>query len=217
MQAAEADAIGSSASGDLMAALSPLLDAPDVSVRQAAVEAAGRVAEPLRVKPLIAVVRDVDEEISVRRAAIRAICDVRARARTPTGEDVADALLLCLGDASPVIRACAGWAIGRLRLTACVSALDGALGDANVVVRWQAAGALACVGTSADQSALRDALRDGEKVFGRTVSDRARAAMARIALRQVWERVKGLAAAIGKAASREKPHKGSSGEGQQDQ
>ena len=206
VQAAEADALGPASDEESVDALSCLLDAPDVSVRQAAVEAVGRAGGPSQLSSLISVMRNPDEETCVRRAAIRAMCDMRMEEGTTAHEQVADAMQVCLHESSPVIRSAATWAVGRLRLTACASSLDGALFDSDAVVRWQAAGAVARVGTSTALPALRDLLDDDERVFGRMISGRARAALARIALRQGWERIKGWAKAIGEISSRAISH-----------
>ena len=214
VQAAEADALAPGYEGDVMAALAPLLDAPSLSARQAAVEAVGRVAGLSWSQRLMAIARADDEQISVRRAAIRAVCEMYARERRQAGDDEAGALVLVLDDASPVIRADAAWAIGRLGLGACAHRLALALGDADAAVRWQAAGALARVGTGANLPALRGSLGDEEMVFGRAISARVREALVRLVLREFGERVRGWVTRVATAARLRRPSGSSSDEGQ---
>jgi HEAT repeat protein len=151
-----AQSLGVSGKTSAIASLQPLLDDPDWTVREAAVDALGVVADPSAVPYLLAAVKAADHitdqagAAAVRAAAVQAFGRIGS-AGLPT-------LLEALQDRHAKLRETAIGALGAIGGPESVSALAAMVDDDRSSVRQAAASALARAGGPAAVPALRRAL-----------------------------------------------------------
>lgn len=190
-----------------IASLQPLLDDPEWTVRQAAVESLGAVSDAGAVPPLLAAVKSADQiadrdgAAAVRAstvealgrigtaglpAVLEALKDRHARLRETAigalgaigGIASVSALAAMVDDDRSSVRQAAVMALARAAGPAAVPALRRVLGHKDPASRRTAAEALANVRDAAAVDALRGALTDGD----RQVRDEAVRALASIAI-----------------------------------
>ncbi len=200
-----ARSIGVRGRASAIASLAPLLDDPDWSVRQAAVEALGVVADAAAVPLLVAAVKQADQvqdqagAAAVRASAVEAFGRIGAASVGPLlealrdrhaklretaiealgaigGRDAEAALASMLADDRSSVRQAAAAALARAAGPAAVPALRTALGHKDPATRRCAADALATVRHATAVDAVRTALGDRD----RQVRDAAVGALAAI-------------------------------------
>lgn len=175
-----------------IASLEPLLVDPEWSVRQAAVEALGVVADAAAVPVLVAAVKQADQiqdqagAAALRASVVEAFGRIGAASVAPLlealrdrhaklretaiaalgaigGRDAESALASMLADDRSSVRQAAAAALARTAGPAAVSALRTALGHKDPVTRRCAADALATVRHASAVEAVRAALGDRDR------------------------------------------------------
>ena len=152
-----------------IASLEPLLDDPEWSVRQAAVEALGVVADAAAVPLLVAAVKQADQVQDQAGAAALRASAVEAFGRI--GAASVGPLLEALRDRHAKLRETAIEALGAIGGRDAESAFASMLADDRSSVRQAAAAALARAAGPAAVPALRTALGHKDPVTRRCAAD----------------------------------------------
>lgn len=176
-RAATADALGLCKQAVSIPFLIEALDDPAEIVRASAAAALGRIGDQEPVQRLG--VSLWDGSLWVRRAAADALGQIRDRRAVA-------ALREALAIEQPLlVRSALIAALGNIPSTAARRVLCEHLGDDHPEIRWQAIRGLANIGDVRTLSALEAFLADHTPVYGETIANRARDAIATIEGREI--------------------------------